>query len=146
MALFRVTVAGVIAGLILVGCGTLSSAPAVHSVTEPSAVPSRFPAWVFEPAQEGKIAGVGIAKPHINGKQAQRQLAIERALDEIARQMGVQVTSIQKLSTVGTSSHATTMMESYSLQTTSGKVVTASVKAWWHDDENEELYVWMVAQ
>lgn len=105
------------------------------------------PSWVMNPgAVEGKVAGVGIAKPHINGRQAQRQLAIQRAIDEIAHQMGVSVTSMQKLSTVGASDHATTSMESYSFQTTSGKVVTAVAKAWWYDEANEELYVWMITQ
>ncbi len=120
---------------------TLSSpSPSIVSVT------SVQPKWVYETSKEGKTGGVGISKPHFNGKTAQRSLAISRALDEIARQMGVEVNSIQKISTVGTSQNATTTLESYSLHSTNGKVVIARVESFWEDKATDELYVWMVVQ
>lgn len=106
---------------------------------------SSKPQWFYEPSKNGKIGGVGIAKPHVNGRTAQRELAISRALDEIARQMGVSVTSTQKISTTGTSQNASTSIESYSFQTTDGKTVRAHIEAFWEDRVNDELYVWMVA-
>lgn len=106
----------------------------------------KMPNWVYETSKNGKVGGVGISKPHYAGKTAQRTLAISRALDEIARQMGVKVVSSQKISTTGTSQNATTSLESYSFQTTDGKVVRATIQAFWEDKPNEELYVWMLTE
>lgn len=120
------------------------SASTQNSSTSP--LPSNLPKWVFEPSKNGKIGGVGISKSHFEGKTAQRSLAISRALDEIARQMGVEVVSLQKISTVGTSQKATTSLESYSFQTTDGKTVRARVETFWEDRAHDELYVWMVTE
>lgn len=106
----------------------------------------KTPAWIYETSKDGKIGGVGISKPHYAGKTAQRSLAISRALDEIARQLGVKVVNSQKTTTTGTSQNATTTLESYSFQTTDGKVVRATIQAFWEDKPNEELYVWMLTQ
>lgn len=124
-------------GCLLVEPTLSSPSPSVISVQ---------PKWVYETSKEGKAGGVGISKPHFNGKTAQRSLAISRALDEIARQMGVEVNSIQKISTVGTSQNATTALESYSLHSTNGKVITARIESFWEDKATDELYVWMVVQ
>jgi hypothetical protein len=124
--------------------------PANNYVTpSPSVSQSPSPAlpkWVYETSKNGKIGGVGISKSHFEGKTAQRSLAISRALDEIARQMGVEVVSLQKISTVGTSQKATTSLESYSFQTTDGKTVRARVETFWEDRAHDELYVWMVME
>lgn len=106
----------------------------------------KTPNWVYETSKNGKTGGVGISKPHYAGKTAQRSLAISRALDEIARQMGVKVVSSQKITTTGTSQNATTSLESYSFQTTDGKIVRATIQSFWEDKPNEELYVWMLAE
>jgi hypothetical protein len=105
-----------------------------------------LPKWVYEPSQDGKIGGVGISKPHFKGKTAQRMLAISRALDEIARQMGVEIVSLQKITTSGTSQNAKTDLESYSFQTASGRVVRAKIESFWEDTSTDELYVWMVVE
>ena len=127
--------------------GCLPLEPQVSS-SIPSAVPatSAQPKWIYETSKEGKTGGVGISKPHFNGKTAQRSLAISRALDEIARQMGVEVSNIQKISTVGTSQNATTKLESYSFQATNGKIVIAKIQSFWEDKATDELYVWMVVE
>lgn len=106
----------------------------------------KTPNWVYETSKNGKTGGVGISKPHYAGKTAQRSLAISRALDEIARQAGVKIVSSQKISTIGTSQNATTSLESYSFQTTDGKIVRATIQAFWEDKPNEELYVWMLTE
>ena|GEM_PF-732330 len=127
--------------------GCLPAEPAISSST-PSTVSviSSQPKWVYETSKDGKIGGVGISKPHFNGKTAQRSLAISRALDEIARQMGVEVNNIQKISTAGTSQNATTNLESYSFQSTNGKIVIAKIQSFWEDKTTDELYVWMVEE
>lgn len=104
------------------------------------------PGWVNTPSVSGKIAGVGICGNHVNGKSAQRNLAIKRAIDEIALQIGVTVNNVSLVETVGTSSGASTKVESYSLQSVDGKVVTAVIKGTWKDPATDELYIWMVTQ
>jgi hypothetical protein len=126
----------------LSGCSSLNP---TTSSTISSSIPQK-PKWIFETSKEGKAGGVGISKPHFNGKAAQRILAISRALDEIARQMGVEVNNIQKISTTGTSQDTTTTLESYSFQTTNGKIVTAKVQSFWEDTTTDELYVWLVVE
>jgi len=131
--------------LLLAGC-VPSSTPLIPTATHFESAPSSQPKWVYETSKDGKLGGVGISKPHYNGKTAQRTLAISRALDEIAKQMGVEVSTIQKISTVGTSQNANTNLESYSFQTTNGKVVTAKIQSFWEDKTTDELYVWMVVE
>lgn len=83
---------------------------------------------------------------HVNGKNAQRSLAIKRAIDEIALQMGVTVNNVALIGTVANKGGTTTNLESYSFQTVDGKVVKAVIRDTWEDPQTEELYVWMVAQ
>lgn len=124
-------------------CGCAPIEPQVSS-SAPSTLST--PKWVYEPSKDGKIGGVGISKPHFNGKTAQRMLVISRALDEIARQMGVEVTSVQKITTIGTSQNTKTELDSYSIQTSSGKVIIAKIQSFWEDTSTDELYVWMVVE
>lgn len=104
------------------------------------------PSWVDRPSVSGKIAGIGICGTHVNGKNAQRNLAIKRAIDEIAAQLGVTVNNVSLVSTTGTSSGASTSVESYSLQSVDGKVVTAVIKGTWKDPKTKEIYIWMVTR
>lgn len=134
------------AGALFLGGCHPEYAAGVPSAPPPPQLQPQLPEWVYETSKNGKIGGVGIAKAHFEGKTAQRMLAISRALDEIARQMGVEVVSMQKISTKGTSQSATTSLESYSFQTTDGKTVRARVEKFWEDRVNEELYVWMVSE
>ena len=104
------------------------------------------PSWVNSPSVSGKVAGIGICGTHVNGKNAQRNLSIKRAIDEIAAQLGVTVNNVSLVGTVGTSSGASTSVESYSLQSVDGKVVTAVIKGTWQDPKTSELYIWMVTR
>lgn len=104
------------------------------------------PSWVNNPSVSDKIAGIGICGIHVNGKTAQRNLAIQRAVDEIAAQLGVTVNNVALVSTKGTSSAASTSVESYSLQSVDGKVVSAVIKGTWTDPKTSELYIWMVTK
>ena len=101
---------------------------------------------INQKAPEGKIGGLGIANRHLGGKSAQRKLAISRALDEIASQLGTKVSNqtIRQESVVNGSSSST--MQVYSFQTTDGKIVKAKVKNSCYDSRTQELYIWMVTE
>ncbi|MDY0164090.1 hypothetical protein [Desulfobotulus sp.] len=104
------------------------------------------PSFILNPSIEGRMGGVGIARPHIKGVSAQRELAISRAIDEIARQKGTRVQSWQAIQTTGTRESASTHMEAVSIQTTSGETIQAIIRQMWEDPATKELYVWMLTQ
>lgn len=102
------------------------------------------PAWMDNPRSVGDIVGLGQAGFHFNGKAAQRELATSRALDEIARQMGVTVSSIMVINQQHTSMGSSTNMAATSEQSVKGSVVNAVV----HDEwlEGDTLYIIMVGR
>lgn len=104
------------------------------------------PSWVLNSSVSGSITGVGNCRRHINGFSAQRMVAIRRGLDEIAMQMGVTISNVALVGTVGTQAGTTTSLESWSFQTADNRKVTAVVKASWVNPETEELFVWVVSE
>jgi hypothetical protein len=104
------------------------------------------PSWIADSHVSGKIAGIGICGTHINGENAQRLLAIKRAIDEIALQMGVTVSNVSLISTKSGPYGESTTLESYSFQTVNGKIVKATLRAIWKDPALDELFVWMVTE
>jgi hypothetical protein len=108
--------------------------------------PNKEPSWIYNPNSDGKIGGVGSAKTHTRGKSAQRRVAISRALDEIATQMGTKVSTVISTSASVSSGTASSSMQTYSFQTTDGKIVKAYIKRMWHNPRTDELFVWMVVK
>jgi len=102
------------------------------------------PDWFWRPNVEGNIGGVGVAGPHINGINAQRELAVSRAIEDIGRQLGVKVSSVSKTASTGSKDGVQTQMETYSIQTVEGQTVRARIREFWEDPETRKLYVWMV--
>lgn len=125
-----------VAALWLAGCGQ----PA------PKGESGGMPEWVYNPGMSGKIGGVGSAITHVRGRAAQREMAISRALDEIARQMGVKVSNVLSTQASAGEGGASSSMQTYSFQTTDGRTVKATIKAMWHDSYRNELFVWMVVE
>ena len=113
-------------------------------VAEP--VSSRMPAWVYSPSGDGYIGGVGVCRSHIKGKTGQRDLAVSRAIDEIARQMGVTVSNVLKVDAKMSADASGSAVSSYSLQTVSGKEVNAFIAETWTDPITGEFYVYMKAK
>lgn len=111
-----------------------------------SVQPSGRPSWIQNSAVSGSVAGIGICGMHVHGKNAQRSLAIKRAIDEIAQQLGVTVNNVALVGTVANKAGSSTSVESYSFQTVDGQVVKAVIRGTWEDPQTSELYVWMVAQ
>lgn len=105
------------------------------------------PEWLWKPSADGRVGGVGIAKEHINGADAQRMLAVSRAIDAIAVQIGVKVNNVMLIESRSDSGGASSVMiESYSLHSAEGSVVRAAVREFWSDPYTKELYVWMVVE
>ncbi|WP_022850128.1 hypothetical protein [Limisalsivibrio acetivorans] len=107
---------------------------------------SERPAWFYKPGNGYEYGGVGIAGRHVRGLDAQRKLAISRAVESIASQMGVEVSGFVKTETTLENGTASSNMQSYTLQTVTGKNVKAVIKEFWEDPYSKELYVWMVVE
>jgi hypothetical protein len=101
------------------------------------------PAWFFNPTM-GKYTygGIGVAGRSSKGISGQRRLAISKAIDELAFQLGVSVKSIVET----TQKQSNSEYQSYSVQTTTGDVFSAKLMEVWYDNEKEELYAWMIIE
>jgi hypothetical protein len=105
------------------------------------------PSWIGNYSVSGdKKVSVGSAMPHIRGFDAQRKLAESRAIDSMARQLGVKVSNIVLTSVTGNSSSASSNMHTESRQEVSGNIVKASFKNTWQDPKNKEYFVRMVQE
>lgn len=104
------------------------------------------PEWYYTPSKDGKIGGVGVSGIHKDGKTGQKQLAVERALAEIARQMGVKVDSYSSLQSQSSGGSTSVAGQAHSFFTVSGKTVKARIVEMWEDNYSQELYIWMVAE
>lgn len=108
--------------------------------------PINKPSWIMNSSVSGKVTGIGVCGMHVNGVNAQRSLAIKRAIDEIAMQLGVKVNNVALVGTKSGSGGGGGSVESYSFQTVEGQVVKAVIKETWKDPKTEEIYVWMVTE
>jgi hypothetical protein len=99
------------------------------------------PNWFYSPTlNKYKYGGVGVAGRSKKGLSGQRQIAISRAIDELAVQMGVSVDNIVKTE----QTDSTSTYESYSVQATTGEVFSAQLMDIWIDENTKELFAWMV--
>lgn len=83
---------GISACLFLAGCSS-------DQIADRGNVPSAMagaPAWVFQPAVDGKLAASGSAPKSMGGFQFQRTEALSAARDELGRMLTVKVRNIFK--------------------------------------------------
>jgi len=124
---------------------SLSGCAGLYASNGPKLIDGK-PEWYFNPSKDGKIGGVGVSGIHKDGMTGQKQLAVERALTEIARQMGVKVDSFSSIQSQTAGGSSTLSGQTSSFFTVGGKTVNARIVEMWEDDYTHELYVWMVAQ
>ncbi|NLW05084.1 MAG: hypothetical protein GX029_07660 [Pseudomonadaceae bacterium] len=125
----------------LVGC-LAQHKPLQGQQSQP--VSSQRPAWINNPQIAGETVGLGHSGLHFNGRAAQRELATRRALDEIARQMGVTVSNATIINQQLTGAGASTSMTGTSFQSVDGRVVNAVVHGEWQESDN--FYILMIAR
>ncbi len=125
--------------LFLFGCTNLTNKNSTKEII--TIEKNSIPQWFFNPTMDiYKYGGVGVSGRSTKGLSGQREIAIAKAINEIAMQMGVKVDSIVKTSQVNTG----TEYESYSFQTTNGQIVSARLMEIWYDREKERVYAWLV--
>ena len=103
------------------------------------------PAWIDSPYIAGKVTAVGSAHIHFKGKNAQRKLAISRAIDELSVQQGVDVSTYTTRHDQKLGASYSAKSDIYSFQTSNNKTVHAHIKEVWSDPKTDELFIWMVA-
>jgi uncharacterized membrane protein len=73
------------------------------------------PKWMTDPVKEanGKITAIGCSARHYKGIQAQKKLALQRAIDEIAMQINTKVSkiSLNRRSNISSSTSSTSLQE-----------------------------------
>jgi len=112
--------------------------------------PDKKPIWIdkpyIHPKVQGKIFAIGSAGENIRGEEAQRLKAISIAIDKIARQKGVKVNSTLSRVQSVKNSHQSSSIDSYSVQTVEGKVISTRIVDFWKDPISKKFYVLMVGE
>ncbi len=116
----------------IIACATTATAPV------------KLPPWVANPNLGGQTGGCGSAGIHIKGPHAQRELAVSRAIDELARQMQVKVSNITAVKISGNRDRVNADIKSYSVHTSKGMELRVKIKDVWQHPRTGRLYVWAV--
>ncbi len=110
-----------------------------------SEIITKQPDWVLNPTKDGFNGAVGSARAHINGLSSQREMAINRAVDILARSKNVTVSNIlQTKSNINENGVQNSSMDIFSVHTVSGVNLSVEVKELWEDKNTGELYVWVI--
>ncbi|NDY90655.1 hypothetical protein [Ideonella livida] len=118
---------------LMVSLGTL---PACSLPLAP--LPSR-PAWIDAPG-EGVSASAGL---HVMGRAAQEALAITRARDELAKRLGVRLSSVQQTQETVIGERHSSVSQREVREEVEGQTVRSRVQAKWLDPHGT-LWVWVV--
>lgn len=114
------------------GCGATAPAPkAGHEKPE----------WVYNHTE----GAVGICDTHMKGDAAQEQVAMDRALEKLSKQQGVEVQSQSVSQQKETAAYYSSGHKSTATIKANNKV-NAKIKDTWRDPRNNRYYVWMVME
>jgi hypothetical protein len=125
--------------LLFVGCSDTPKTPTIDKAQCSEKV------WMYAPMFNGKSGAVGSSRMHIKGRSEQRKLAISRALDELASQMGVNVKNITLIESQVEGHASSSSIETGSQHVANAKV-NAYIKEVCHDTYRDEIFIWMVAK
>lgn len=123
-------------------CGGCATPPATETLptSRSSSISSSTPSWVTSIENSKIVYGVGSCGIHVDGKEAQKRVALLRAIDNLALQHNVHVKTVQNSTLSGNKNDFQS-----SLRTQSEHTIDASVKAIivdvWDDEVNSIYYV-----
>ena len=99
------------------------------------------PKWMIDPVKEanGKITAIGCSSRHYKGIQAQKKLALSRAIDEIAMQTNTKVSklSLNRRTNKGSSTNSTSLQEVE-------KVNISTKVMQYYTTKNGDICVWII--
>ena len=130
--------------LFLNGCA-FSTAPSVIPTVAKKNGSHSQPSWIDDPEKEanGKLTAVGCASKHINGEVAQRKLALQRAIDEIAMQKKTKVQMVHYATKSFSNSAKTSTTQSSSLHEVENIEVSTKVMEYYTKSDGD-ICVWVV--
>lgn len=125
--------------IMISGCAGVASKAETNNI--------KMPEWILNPSKNGVIGGVGYCPAHVDGISGQRELASKRALEEIARQKGVNVDSVMVVSSSSSnqSKYQDTKVDTLSTFK-SNTNIKAYIKEVWVHPVTKVMYVYMVAE
>ncbi|MCK5002341.1 MAG: hypothetical protein KAJ92_01465 [Gammaproteobacteria bacterium] len=97
------------------------------------------PDWINNPVQ----GAVGSSTTHVRGRHYQEDLAISRAREKLAAQLGIEISMIQTIKERVVNDKAYVTSDKKIDQAIKNKEVKAHVRATWHDTQRDELWVWV---
>lgn len=114
-------------------------------VIQTSQTKLKEPLWLDDPQKEanGKLTAVGCASRHINGEVAQKKLALQRAIDEIAMQKKTKVQTVSYNTKIITESSKTSQTQTSSLQEVQNVDVSTKVMEYYTKPDGD-ICVWIV--
>jgi hypothetical protein len=121
--------------LLLSGCAITNNL--ISSKKEPS--------WLLDPYTDGdKYAATGCAKKHFKGEEAQKNLAISRAVDRVASQVKITVdNATYRQKSINNGKRGSSSSQSSSLQTVDNVAISTKTKAI-YKKTNGEICAWVV--
>ena len=112
--------------LLITGCG-------------PDTVKQVKPDWINNPEQ----GAVGSSTTHVKGRHYQEDLAISRAREKLAAQLGVEISSVQTIKERVVNDKAYVTSDKQINQAVKNQEVKAHVRETWRDAGQDELWVWV---
>ena len=105
------------------------------------------PEWILNPLKysDGKLVAVGCANRHYKGVEAQKKLAIKRAIDEIAMQKETMVNKISLREKKVSGRVYSSSLDEVSLQNVKNVKVSSKIKDW-YKYPNGKICVLVVGQ
>ncbi len=114
------------------------------SVLDSIIVPKGEPKWLNNPyIDNDELAAVGCANEHIDGTQAQKKLAIARAIDQIATSKKVKVQKVQLMKKHVSGIHKSSSLNSTSLQSVENVSISTKTKAI-YTKKSGEMCAWVI--
>ena len=101
------------------------------------------PHWIQFPFQNNIVGAVGFSSIHFNGKSAQRKLALTRALEELAFQANVDISSITVVKESRDGFSSRTSSSTQTVAKTDVSSLSARIEATWSDPKNRDIYIWV---
>lgn len=130
---------------LVVLCTTFLIVGCAQNNPKQAQISNNEPAWILNPQIEsnGKLAGSGCSRIHYKGIQAQKKLAISRAIEQIAIQKSVKVKSIAYRQKSNQNGLISSKGQSSSLQEVENVSLSTHIKKI-HTKDNGDICAWVI--
>lgn len=109
-------------------------------LTPPKPKTEARPKWIDNPG-DGASASAGM---HVMGRNAQEELALSRAREELAKRQGVTIGSEHEVQQVTENDRSSTVASKTIREEVKDREVKATLKSKWLDPATGTLWVWVV--